>query len=499
MLFNSFEFIFAFLPIVLVAFFLTARIAGKQAAIAFLCLASMFFYAWWNPIYLLLLVGEVCANFVIGRAIQAHRGRPGQNALVAAGIAFNLLILGFFKYALFFTGIVNDLAGTHWSMVALVLPLGISFHTFQQIAYLVQARQPATPRYPFLEYVLFVTFFPQLIAGPIVHHNEVIPQIDRPAFTRWNPRNFVLGLSIFSVGLFKKTVIADSLGQIASPAFAVVAGHHALGAGDAWMGALGYSLQLYFDFSAYSDMAIGLARMFNVVLPANFDSPYKAVNIADFWRRWHMTLSRFLRDFLYFPLGGNRKGVARAMLNVMITMLLGGLWHGAGWTFVIWGGLHGLYICGHRLVRTSGLYERLLPFALPRRIFAQAFTLFLIVIAWVFFRAADLTAAALMLRSMFGAGDAGAAPAAFGVDNPVELIAAGAVLALFAPNVIDIFARFGPALKVDRPNERRTAQRLLGRLQWRPTAGWGLATGTLAAVGALAILGWHAEFLYFQF
>jgi alginate O-acetyltransferase complex protein AlgI len=496
MLFNSFEFIFAFLPVVLVVFFLAARYAGRGAAVGFLCLASMFFYAWWNPVYLLLLVGEVCANFAIGRAIVSRRGTPAARAIMVAGIVCNLLILGFFKYAVFFTGIVNDLAGTRWTMLALILPLGISFHTFQQIAYLVQVRDPATPRYRFLDYVLFVTFFPQLIAGPIVHHNEVIPQFDRPGFTRWNTGNFLLGLSIFSIGLFKKTVIADSLAQVATPAFNAVAGG-GLEAGDAWLGALGYSLQLYFDFSAYSDMAIGLAWMFNVTLPANFDSPYKAVNIADFWRRWHMTLSRFLRDFLYVPLGGNREGPSRAMVNVMITMLLGGLWHGAGWTFVIWGGLHGLYICGHRLVRASGLYERLLPFAWPRRLLAQAVTLFLVVIAWVFFRAADLDDAVRMLQSMSGVGAAGG-EVSFGISEPLVLILAAGAVALLAPNVIDLFARFSPVLALERPNPRRLPP-LLDRLRWRVAPGWGLATGSVAACGVLAILGWQSEFLYFQF
>jgi D-alanyl-lipoteichoic acid acyltransferase DltB (MBOAT superfamily) len=495
MLFNSFEFIFAFLPVVLITFFLIGRFAGHSAAVGFLCLASMAFYAWWNPIYLLLLIGEVCANFGIGRAIIAQRGQPAGRRIAIAGIIFNLLILGFFKYALFFTGILNDLAGSRWSMIVLVLPLGISFHTFQQIAYLIQVRDPVTPKYGFLDYVLFVTFFPQLIAGPIVHHNEVIPQIDKPAFSRWNSRNFVLGLSIFSIGLFKKTVIADSLAQIATPAFTVVAGHQTLEAGDAWLGALAYSLQLYFDFSAYSDMAIGLAHMFNVTLPANFDSPYKAVNIADFWRRWHMTLSRFLRDFLYFPLGGNRKGPSRAMLNVLITMLLGGLWHGAGWTFIVWGGLHGLYICGHRLVASSGLYEKLLPFAWPRQILSQAATLLLVVIAWVFFRAADLGSALRMLESMFGAGGI---DAAFGVSKPLALILATGAIALLAPNVIDLFARFNPVLALDRPNPRRNLP-LLNRLHWTASAGWGLATGSVAVAGVVAILGWQAEFLYFQF
>jgi alginate O-acetyltransferase complex protein AlgI len=496
MLFNSFAFIFAFLPVVLIAFFLAGRFAGRTAAIGFLILASMFFYAWWNAIYLLLLIGEVCINFGFGRAIIANRGAPSGRRIMIAGIVFNLLVLGFFKYALFFTGIVNDLGATHWTMIALVLPLGISFHTFQQIAYLIQVRDPKTPKYRFLDYVLFVTFFPQLIAGPIVHHNEVIPQLDKPDLTRWNTGNFVLGLSIFSIGLFKKTVIADSLAQIATPAFTAVADAQTIGAGDAWLGALAYSLQLYFDFSAYSDMAIGLAHMFNVTLPGNFDSPYKAVNIADFWRRWHMTLSRFLRDFLYFPLGGNHKGRSRAMINVMITMLLGGLWHGAGWPFVIWGGLHGLYICGHRMVRDSGLYEKVLPFAWPRRILAQAVTLFLVVIAWVFFRAADVHAAFSMLESMFGMG--AGADVAFGISKPLVLVIATGAIALLAPNVIDLFARFQPVLAFDRLNPRRMPP-LLDRLKWRASPSWGFATGTVAVTGVIAILGWQSEFLYFQF
>jgi D-alanyl-lipoteichoic acid acyltransferase DltB (MBOAT superfamily) len=497
MLFNSFVFIFAFLPVTLIAFFLTARFFGAGAAVRFLILASMFFYAWWSPIYLLLLISEVCINFLLGRWILRHRMEPKGKAILVGGIAFNLLILGTFKYALFFLGIFNDLIGTQWSMVALVLPLGISFHTFQQIAYLIQVRTGHAPRYRFHDYALFVTFFPQLIAGPIVHHNEIIPQIESSGFTRWNSGNFVLGLSIFVIGLFKKTVIADTLAQVATPAFAVVAHRQGLAVHDAWLGALGYSLQLYFDFSAYSDMAIGLARMFNVVMPANFDSPYKAVNIADFWRRWHMTLSRFLRDYLYFPLGGNRSGASRAMVNVMITMLLGGLWHGAGWTFVVWGGLHGAYICAHRLVRASGLYERLLPYEWPRRTLAQATTLFLIVIAWVFFRAADLHAAIIMLKSMFGAAGKGA-DVTFGISHAPLLVAAAGVVALLAPNIIDIFAPYHPVLDNERPNARRILPPL-NRIRWKAGLGWGLATGAIASFGVLAILGWQSEFLYFQF
>jgi D-alanyl-lipoteichoic acid acyltransferase DltB (MBOAT superfamily) len=498
MLFNSYVFIFAFLPLTLLGFFLIARVAGRSPAVGFLALASMFFYAWWNPLYLLLLVGEVCINFLIGRAIIRRRHEPAGRAILILGVVFNLAILGFFKYTGFFLGIVNDLAGTHLGFLALVLPLGISFHTFQQVAYLVQARSRDVPLYAFKDYLLFVTFFPQLIAGPIVHHDEIIPQIDAPDFTRWRSHNFVVGLSIFTIGLFKKTVIADTLAQVATPGFGVVAAGHALSAGDAWLSALGYSLQLYFDFSAYSDMAIGLARMFNIVLPANFDSPYKAVNIADFWRRWHMTLSRFLRDYLYFPLGGNRRGPGRAAVNVMITMLLGGLWHGAGWTFVIWGGLHGLYIVLHRAVRATGLYERLLPFALPRRLVAQSVTLFLVVIAWVFFRAADLQAALTMLGSMFGLVGGAPVEPTFGIDAPLELVLAAGALALLAPNVIELFAGEHAVLALDRANPVRTPKPL-DRLAWGPGLGWGLFLGTVASVAVLAILGWQSEFLYFQF
>jgi len=497
MLFNSFVFIFGFLPATLVIFFLTARLAGTRAAVGFLIFASMFFYAWWSPIYLLLLIGEVTVNFLIGRLILKRRTEPSGKAILAAGIAFNLLILGYFKYAVFFLGIVNQLAATQWSIVALVLPLGISFHTFQQIAYLIQVKTGHAPRYRFHDYALFVTFFPQLIAGPIVHHDEIIPQIESAGFARWNTGNFLLGLSIFAIGLFKKTVIADTLAQVATPAFTAVAHSQGLVPGQAWLGALGYSLQLYFDFSAYSDMAIGLARMFNIVMPANFDSPYKAVNIADFWRRWHMTLSRFLRDYLYFPLGGNRNGSSRAMVNVMVTMLLGGLWHGAGWTFVVWGGLHGIYICGHRLVRATGFYEKLVPYYWPRRILAQATTLFLIVIAWVFFRAVDFQAAVLMLKSMFGMAGA-QADIKFGISKAVVLVITAGVVALFAPNVIDIFVPYHPVLD----NERKNARRLLpplDRIRWSAGLGWGLLTGAIASCATLAILGWQSEFLYFQF
>jgi D-alanyl-lipoteichoic acid acyltransferase DltB (MBOAT superfamily) len=497
MLFNSFEFILAFLPLTLIGFFFIGRSVNRDAAIAFLVLASMFFYAWWRPIYLLLIVGEICMNFALGRALMAQRDRLHSRALITVAIALNIGILGYFKYTLFLVGVFNQLTGTDYVIGAIILPLGISFHTFQQIAYLVDVYRGSVPRYRFLDYVLFVTFFPQLIAGPIVHHDEMLPQISSEKLTRFRLDNLCLGLSIFAIGLFKKTVIADSLAQIATPAFGAAA-HAAISPEVGWLGALAYTFQLYFDFSAYSDMATGLARMFNIVLPANFDSPYKAVNIADFWRRWHITLSRFLRDYLYIPLGGNRNGQGRAMVYVMITMLIGGLWHGAGWTFVAWGGLHGIYIVLHRLVRRSGLYDRLIPFDVPRRVIGQGVTLLLVVVAWVFFRASSFGAAGSMLSAMLGFG-AGASPDdLFEINRPWLLVAAAGAVALFAPNVIDMFAPWWPVLPVEKSNPRRFIFSMQW-VQWRPTWVWGLIVGAWMSLGTLAILGWQSEFLYFQF
>jgi D-alanyl-lipoteichoic acid acyltransferase DltB (MBOAT superfamily) len=497
MLFNSFEFILAFLPITLVGFFVIGRSVSRDAAIGFLVLASMFFYAWWRPIYLLLIVGEICMNFLLGRALLAQQGRPRSRALITAAIALNIAILGYFKYTLFLVGVFDQLTGTDYVVGAIILPLGISFHTFQQIAYLVDVYRGSVPRYRFLDYVLFVTFFPQLIAGPIVHHDEMLPQISSDKLIRFRLDNLCLGLSIFAIGLFKKTVIADSLAQIATPAFSA-AEHGGLSTGIGWLGALAYTLQLYFDFSAYSDMAIGLARMFNITLPANFDSPYKSVNIADFWRRWHITLSRFLRDYLYIPMGGNRKGEVASMVYVLITMLIGGLWHGAGWTFVAWGGLHGLYIVLHRLVRRSGIYDRLIPFAMPRRLVGQAVTLLLVVVAWVFFRAATFGAAGTMLAAMFGLNSVADPGVVFEINRPWLLVLSAGTVALFAPNVIDIFAAWRPVLPVDKSNQRRLIP-VIQKVKWQPTLAWGLAVGAWMSLGTLAILGWQSEFLYFQF
>ncbi|HQT27478.1 MAG TPA: MBOAT family O-acyltransferase, partial [Burkholderiales bacterium] len=362
----------------------------RELAGIWLGLCSLFFYGYWNFAYVPLLLLSICANYAFGFMIG-----KGKRMLIP-GLLFNLALLGYYKYAHFFLSNIDRLAGFDWQIGRIVLPLGISFFTFTQIAYLMDVKRGEAREYSFSHYLLFVTYFPHLIAGPILHHKEMMPQFEKgkgPSF-----EDFSVGMTIFFVGLFKKVLLADGISVYVAPVF----GAHASGIEptfvDAWFGALAYTFQLYFDFSAYSDMAVGISRLFGITLPVNFYSPYQAVNIVEFWRRWHMTLSRFLRDYLYIPLGGNRKGKARRYLNLMVTMLLGGLWHGAGWTFVIWGGLHGFY-----LVLNHGwhaLKERMsLPsFGFFGKVFGVALTFLAVVAGWVFFRAANLASAFSVLR-----------------------------------------------------------------------------------------------------
>ena len=333
MLFNSHIFIFFFLPITLLVFHQIGRRGKHRLAISWLVAASFFFYGWWNPPYLGLILISILFNYVLGVSLS----RIPRKTLLIVGISGNLALLGYFKYANFFTDTLNALTDANIALQQIVLPIAISFFTFQQITYLVDAYRGETQEYNFLHYCLFVTFFPQLIAGPIVHHKEMLPQFAEKSLYKIKADNLAVGVTIFIIGLFKKVILADGIAVYATPMFDAAEWYDSLTFFEAWCGALAYSLQLYCDFSGYSDMAIGIARMFGVKLPINFYCPYKAHNIIEFWRRRHITLSRFLRDYLYFPIGGNRRGVSRRYVNVMITMLLGGLWHGAGWTFVVWG------------------------------------------------------------------------------------------------------------------------------------------------------------------
>jgi len=413
MLFNSYGFIFLFLPVVLLGFFQLARFNHAYAA-GWLALSSLFFYGYWNPAYVGLLLGSIVCNYAFGLWIAKAIGKRDTGngkRLLAVAIVANLALLGYYKYANFFLTSVNSAVGANWSLGDIILPLGISFFTFTQIAYLVDTYQGKVKEYNFIHYVLFVTYFPHLIAGPVLHHKEMMPQFRHESTYRFNYENMAVGMTIFFIGLFKKVVIADGVADYVGPVFGAPAAGMQLTFVEAWAGALCYALQLYFDFSGYSDMAIGLSRMFGVTLPLNFHSPYKSVNIIEFWRRWHMTLSRFLRDYLYFPLGGNRKGKGRRYINLMATMLLGGLWHGAGWTYVIWGGLHGLYLiinhAWHALRRTLG-QDPEQPLSRPMHLLSALLTFLAVTIAWVFFRADTFGHATAIVQAMLGGGWRGA-------------------------------------------------------------------------------------------
>lgn len=400
MLFNSLEFILLFLPITLVGFFWLCRREQIRAANGWLVLASLFFYSWWNPIYLPLLLGSIGFNYGIGTWLhrlrrQSDYGGQDPKSALTVGIAGNIALLGYFKYADFFLDNINRIAGAEYDLLRLVLPLGISFFTFTQIAFLVDVYRRQAQEYSLLNYSLFVTYFPHLIAGPILHHREMMPQFADTTNRVFRYENMARGLALFAIGLFKKVILADTFSVWANSGYQY-AGHLTLV--EAWAATLSYTLQLYFDFSGYTDMALGIAMMFNIDLPANFNSPYKARTIQDFWRRWHMTLSRFLKEYVYIPLGGNRFGESAMQRNLLITFLLGGIWHGAGWTFLAWGGLHGLALV---LQRQWQKLRRPLPDWL-----AWLATFLFVHFTWVFFRAGDMHGAMEMLRSMFGMNDA---------------------------------------------------------------------------------------------
>jgi len=398
MLFNSYEYIFFFLPVSFLVYFFLNKKNIPVAANGSLVCASLFFYSWWNIKYLPIIVGSMLFNYSLGRALVsiAHHSNRRSSYLLAFGIISNLALLGYYKYADFFISNINFALNTNISLLHLVLPLAISFFTFQQCAYLVDSYRGETREHDFLNYAVFVSFFPQLIAGPIVHHKEMMPQFANTKNKTINFRNIALGLFIFSIGLFKKVVLADSFAAWANIGFDKM---DTLTMVQAWATSLGYTFQIYFDFSGYTDMAIGAALLFNIKLPFNFNSPYKALNIQDFWRRWHITLSRFLRDYVYIPLGGNRLGSTRTYSNLMITFILGGLWHGASWTFVFWGVLHGIALILQHIWHNSRIC---IPPAL-----AWFITFNFINLSWVFFRAKDFDDAYKVLRGMCGVNDVG--------------------------------------------------------------------------------------------
>lgn len=497
MLFNSYEFIFLFLPASLAGYFAFGVLGRIRAAVAWLAACSLFFYGWWDARYVLLLLGSILFNFAVStRLSRAARSATADRRWLAFGVCGDLALLGYYKYANFFLDNLNTLSGAHWYLGNIVLPLGISFFTFTQIAFLVDAYRKEVKEYRLLDYALFVTFFPHLIAGPVLHHREIMPQFRLPQSFSPSAANFAVGLTIFFAGLFKKVVIADSLAQFATPMFTAAAAGEPITGSSAWGGVIAYAMQLYFDFSGYSDMAIGLARLYGIHFPLNFNSPYRADNIIDFWRRWNMTLSRFLRDYVYFALGGNRRGRLRRHVNLLATMLLGGLWHGAGWPFVIWGGLHGVYLVinhGWRAAIAGIAFPRWL--ALSGRTAGWLLTFLAVVIAWVFFRSDSTQAALRILKAMAGLyGFDRHDPYYFGIMELRWLVPTLAI-AWFAPNVQQIMQRFQPAFET-YPGEIEPLH--VRWLEWRPSFLWALATA-LVSVLALINLTHVSEFLYFQF
>ena len=399
MLFNSYEFIFAFLPI---TFFIYFYLNSKRLTIAakgFLVFSSLFFYSWWDIVYLPLILSSILFNYLIGTTLSKSNEYNkidlnksfSKKSILIFGIVCNVALLGYFKYTNFFLENFNGIFESNIPLQHIILPLGISFFTFTQIAFLVDAYRNEVKEYDLMRYMLFVTYFPHLLAGPILHHKEMMPQFANLKNSVVNYRNIAVGLFIFSIGLFKKVIIADTFAVWANAGFDTAT---TLNFFEAWATSLSYTFQLYFDFSGYTDMAIGISLMFNIKLPINFNSPYKALNIQDFWRRWHMTLSRFLRDYIYIPLGGNKNGNFRTYVNLMATFVIGGFWHGAGWTFLFWGFLHGLALCIHRVWTKLGfkMWTWL----------AWFITFNFVNVAWIFFRAKEWDDAIKVLMGMMG-------------------------------------------------------------------------------------------------
>jgi D-alanyl-lipoteichoic acid acyltransferase DltB (MBOAT superfamily) len=438
MLFNSQVFLLLFLPVTLAGFVAIWSRSGQKPALAWVVIASLVFYGYWNPPYVFILIGSVLCNFGLGRYLSGAPHVRRRMAALVLGITANLGLLGYYKYANFFVDSVNSMTGSGWDLEPIALPLAISFFTFQQIAFLVDAWRRKTHEYGFIPYTMFVTFFPQLIAGPIVRHEQIIHQFDLSPLRETFYENISKGLTLFTIGLFKKVVLADRFAAMATPVFDSALGGNTIDLVNGWMACSAYTLQLYFDFSGYTDMAIGLGLMFGYRLPINFNVPYRACSIQDFWQRWHITLSRFLRDYVYFSLGGNRYGFSRQLTAIFLTMLLGGLWHGAGWTYVIWGGMHGLGLVFHRCWQGLG-------FRLPRLV-GWALTMLFVMFSFVLFRAESFAGAWEVASGMLGFNDI------VTVGNEVDgrfwrLMAVGALIATVGPSSYQVAVeRLRPAV-----------------------------------------------------
>jgi len=518
MLFNSFSFILFFLPVTLLGFYFIGKRYNHRLGIYWLVGASLFFYGWWNPVYLCLLLTSILLNYAVGVLLGAKPSKP----ILFLGISGNLGLIGYFKYANFFIDNINVVFQSDIILRQIVLPLGISFFIFQQISFLIDTYRGETKRLNLLHYSLFVSFFPKLIAGPIVQCKEMLPQFVRNTLHKNISEYFAIGLTFFFIGLFKKAIIADGIAIHATPVFNAAEQGIALTFFEAWGGALAYSLQLYFDFSGYSEMAFGIASMFGIVLPINFDSPYKAVNIADFWRRWHMTLSRFLKNYLYIPLGGNKKGTTRHYLNLMITMLIGGLWHGAGWSFVLWGGLHGVYLCISHMwgrMKKKIFKTKNQPSNRYSRTAGRLLTFFAVAIAWVLFRSESIEGARNMYHGMLGMNGFSLPTQldfmidalrsffpdtyivahglrSFGYVRGVFKLFLLLIIVWIMPNTYDLMKSGGTSLNLELLNYRTSL--IIHWKEWHPSTTWAFTIGMIALLSLLSLT--HvSEFLYFQF
>lgn len=488
MLFGSFEFLLGFLPVTFTVYH-ALRLSGRAAAAKwFMAAASIVFYGWWNIRGVPLVVASVGANFLL--SLWMTRGEQPRRPILISGIVLNLGLLGYFKYTNFFVSTLNSVSGFDVIMTKVGLPLAISFFTFQQIAYLVEAYRSKRPAESFIDYALFVLFFPHLIAGPITHHLEMLPQFKSMGRKALPVSYLSVGLSLLVLGLAKKAVIADTLSEVCNPAFHAADAGYAISLGAAWLGSLAYTFQLYFDFSGYSDMAVGLGLLFGIRMPVNFASPYRSLSIIDFWRRWHISLSRFLRNYLYIPLGGNRSGQFRRHMNLFITMALGGLWHGAGWTFLAWGALHGAYLIINHFWRARFGEAR----TLPTKALAWLLTFLAVVVAWVLFRSVTFDGAVRILAAM-AAHPTGRAGADIATSVPAWLaVLAAGLVAVASPSALEL-VRYPHST----PGEPVEGAPLLHPVTWRlPSLAGALSLGVIAAF-AIARLPDPGVFLYFNF
>ncbi len=513
MLFNSYEFIFLFLPITAIIYFLLGQYRLFKIAKVWLILASLFFYGWWETRSLLLICCSILFNFTMGRCIASQpRQASTSRVLLFVGVSCNIALLGYFKYSNFISANFNWLAGGSFKIESLILPLAISFFTLQQIAYLVDVYKGEAPKYSFIHYTLFVTFFPHLIAGPIVHHRDLIPQFEKDSRFRLQVENVAIGLTLFSFGLFKKIVIADTFATMADPMFNQALLNGDIHFIDAWCAAIAYTFQIYYDFSAYSEMAIGLSYILGISLVLNFDSPYKATSMIDHWTRWHITLSRFFRTYVYIPLGGNRKGKLRRYINLFITTFLSGLWHGANWNFVLWGVLHGVYLIINHTWRD--LKEKLgIKWNDDNFIYqwsCRLLTFAAVVFSLACFRSDGFNVVFSVAKAMFNVGDFSIGhyyeiaisqinivtyikPLILGLSPLTIVFTLLAITSLWVwlmPNVIALMHNH-PVVIGQQPVE-------IARRHWSPTIGWSTIAALLATI-AIINLATVSKFIYFQF